>query len=142
MRKDAEFARLDVASLARVASGSAMGVDVVVTADELITEKTPLFGRSRMPATHYALSALSGMKVSRRSPTGGQCAGCWSHCAASIPHPVASCVQLEFAGRSPASLCLIFGADAQPDFERIVSVLGPRLSAISGPRARRGAEAR
>ena len=130
MSNHVEFSRLAATRIATIAAGHAVGVDVVVTADELITERARLFIRSKRLTARYRLGTLSSMKVSRRSPTGGQCAGCWTHCAACIPPPVASCLQLEFAGTSPTSLCLIFGADAQADFERIVSVLGTRLTGV------------
>jgi len=89
------------------ATAEAMGRAVALTDDEFVMAKAKLFSVSveRVP-----LDTLSGLRT--------------------IPNPSANLLEIDFSGPPPRSVTVMYGPEAQADFERIITLLQQHLDSV------------
>ena len=87
------------------AAAEAMGRAVALTEDEFVTAKAKLFGVS---IDRFPLVTLSSLRA--------------------IPNPSANLLEIDFSGPPLRSVTVMYGPEAQADFDRIITLLQRHLA--------------
>jgi len=89
------------------AAAEAMGRAVALTDDEFVMAKAKLFSAS---VDRFPLVTLSGLRT--------------------IPNPSANLLEIDFSGPPPRSVTVMYGPEAQADFDRIIMLLQQHLDSV------------
>jgi hypothetical protein len=82
------------------AAGEAMGMAVAITDEDLVTGKAKLFGAK---VQRFPLRTISNIRT--------------------IPNPSANVLEIAFATTPPSSVMVMYGSEAQRDFDDIIAML-------------------
>ena len=108
MADSMEVVRLRINGAAIRAAGKGLTMAVAVTDDEIVTGRAGFLGRWGAKVERYRLDELSGVTT--------------------IANPSANLLKLEFGGDAGSILTIMYGPEAVPDFERLITLLERRLS--------------